>query len=80
VYEINNLFPYTSLIKSTDSAAVLPRLKQNLMFSVTFHSFDNILSLPSNHGAVFPFMLSGGRCGVARLQNKFGHIEAFIAS
>jgi hypothetical protein len=36
---------------------------------------DHVLSLPAQHGAVFPVMLSVGRCGVARLQTKFGHMD-----
>jgi len=32
-------------------------------------------SLPAQHGAVFPVMFSVGRCGVARLQMKFVHMD-----
>ena len=35
---------------------------------------DHVLSLPAQHDAVFPVMLSVGRCGIARLQMKIGHM------
>jgi len=36
---------------------------------------DHILSIPVQHGAVFPVMLSVGHCGFARLQMKVGHMD-----
>ena len=79
-YHLNictNLSPHTCLINSTVSAAVFPSFKQNLMFALCApcRYCDHVLSLLAQHGAVFPVMLSVGRCGVARLQMKVGHMD-----
>jgi hypothetical protein len=43
--------------------------------SIHLSIYDHVLSLPAQHGAVFPVILSMGRCGFARLQMKFGHMD-----
>ena len=54
------LSPYTYLIISTVSAAVFPEFKTefNVRFSAPCRYCDHVLSLPAQHGAVFPVMLS----------------------
>jgi hypothetical protein len=47
---------------------------QSLIF-ISFRKCDMVVLLPTQHGAVFPVMLSVGRCGVARLQMKVGHLD-----
>ena len=68
------LSPYTCLINSTIPAAVFPSLKQNLMFALCSMPllWPRRLTTP---GAVFPVMLSLGRCGVTRLQMKVSHMD-----
>jgi len=45
------------------------------MFALCCRYCDHVLSLPAQRGAVFPVVLSVGRCGVARLQMKVGHMD-----
>ena len=52
-----------------------PEFKTEFNVRSLLHAAVTTSSLPAQHGAVFPVMLSVGRCGVARLQMKFGHTD-----
>ena len=52
-----------------------PEFKTECSLSAPCRYCDHVLSLLAQHGAVFPVMLSVGRCGVARLQMKVGHMD-----
>jgi hypothetical protein len=74
------LSPYTCLINSSLSCS-FPEFK-TYSLSAPCHYCDHVLSLPAQYGAVFPVLLSVGRCGVGRLQKKVGHMDGmhcFIA-
>ena len=79
VYRLNicarDNYPCTIVSNSTVSVAIFPSLKQNLMFAVCCMPLIWWSPVPSQHGAVFPVMLSVGCCSVVRLQMKVGRMD-----